>query len=164
MTFTKESGYSAYPTYCVDLPDGGRATIAVTDANHLHFDANSNSLGRGPRRQFIVCRGVEYGASIHFNRVNGEWAADQKYTHVIRVDFSRKEPSASARQWITATALEIVKAFDSAYAEVFDMAERQSLQTNIDRKRAELAEARKQAAELQTAIEKLEAELAAVTA
>jgi hypothetical protein len=44
----------------------GNATICPTDANHIYFDANSNS--GGDSSVGLTVRGVRYGVSVHLHR------------------------------------------------------------------------------------------------
>jgi hypothetical protein len=46
----------------------------------------------------MVCRGIEYGTSLHFTRVNGEWVRGE-HPFTSRVSNS-KDASPSAREWM----------------------------------------------------------------
>ena len=163
LTFTKETRYSYYPTYRVVIPTGGEATLALTSATHISFDANHHCINGSPGdRCWIVCRGIEYGAHLHFHRVNGEWISSGG-DYVSRVS-TLKQASPSAKKWIAATMLEIVKEFTSNYPEAFQQADREDLQRKIEAKQAELEQAAKQAAEAENAILALTEELKSLQA
>lgn len=156
MEFTKDvTTYSAFQTYRVRFPEGGEARIVATDANHLHFDANHHSLnGRPGDRCWIVCRGIEYGASVHFQRIDGEWKViDRPYTSRVATS---KDASPAAVLWITKTMLQIVREFAAQHPEVFTAAQVSQVTRDLENKREELFQMKRKVAELEAQILELE--------
>jgi hypothetical protein len=116
MKFTKVRDWSTFQNFRVEIATGGEAVITVTEANHIHFDANHHSMnGRPGDRCWIVCRGIDYGASLHFARLDGEWTVmDRPY--VSRLSTS-KDASDPAIKWIVAAAQAIIAEFVAQHPE-----------------------------------------------
>ena len=157
MEFQKENNLSAYQNYLVHIPTGGQALLVATDANHIHFDANHHSAGPAPDRCWIVCRGIEYGASLHFKRIDGVWTL-MSHPHVTRCG-TFKDASPAARKWIQETALAIAEEFARCHAAVLGAAENDSVKRELDSKRAELEQAVLAVRQLETRIAQLTQEL-----
>lgn len=156
MEFSKQSTSSMYPTYRVQIAPtslsgrfGGEALIVVTDADHIHFDANHHCAnGRPGDRCWIRVRDIEYGASLHFKRmVGGEWQViDRPY--VTRVN-TFKDASPAAVVTVSRMAREIVQEFVSQHGIVLAQARTAAVKREIDQHQEELEAARARVAELE---------------
>lgn len=160
MQFTKENNFSLFAHYRTQIATGGEALLVPTDGNHIHFDANHHSAnGRPGDRCYIVCRGIEYGASIHFQRVDGEWTVGHTYTSRCNT-FTNASPAAT--KWIQTAALAIVQEFAQQHAAELAAAALAQVTRDLEGKREELRQAKRKVEELEQQV--LELEHAAVLA
>lgn len=156
MEFVKQNSYSLYTSYRVSLPNGGEALITPTDANHIHFDANHHSVnGRPGDRCWIVCRDIEYGASVHLNRVNGEWLLSPNARPFISRVSNSKDASPAAIKWIVNAALAVVQEFARQHPLVLAKAYTSQVSRDLEGKQTELLETRAKVAELEKSIAEL---------
>lgn len=156
MEFVKQNSYSLYTSFRVSLPTGGEALITPTDANHVHFDANHHSInGRPGDRCWIVCRDIEYGASIHLQRVNGEWMLSPNARPFVSRVSNSKDASSAAVKWIAETARTVVQEFARQFPLVLAQAYTAQVSRDLEGKQAELLEARAKIAELEKSIAEL---------
>ncbi len=158
MKFTKVRDWSTFQNFRVEIETGGEAVLAVTDANHIHFDANHHSMnGRPGDRCWIVCRGIDYGASLHFARVDGEWTVMAR-PYVSRLSTS-KDASDPAIKWIVATAQAIIADFVAQHPEAMVIAQRAHVAGELESTEAKLESARKDVAALEARLAELRASL-----
>lgn len=157
MEFTAENNGASFETYNVELPNGGYASLAVTSSDHIHFDANCNCLGT-TNRHYMVARGIEYGVSIHFRRIDGNWTVEGS-VHVTKIP-TLKYPTQSVKNGLCNVALFVVNEFTSQHPEVFAIAHKKNVAALLERRTVELIEATKQLQEIKSAIVHLKGQLA----
>jgi len=118
---------------------GGRVRLAVTDASHIHVDANHNCLTGGPTACGpLTIRGVAYGVSIHYYRQpDGSFdigqTGDDTYkqrdslymSRLNAKNYAASYPSESARRKVAETITPLVNAWATQNPEVFASAERE---------------------------------------
>lgn len=133
----------------------GALTLAVTEATHIHADANSNSATNDSIG--LVLRGVRYGVSLHLYRwPDGRWhvgiAGEQAERHVYASKLDVPYPRNAASPTALRTFIEVVEAAVNEWAEhnprIFVAAELGHLNNDIMRADDNLADLHRKLAAL----------------
>lgn len=129
----------------------GKVWLAVTDADHIHVDANSNCKS-------LTVNRVEYGVSLHlFRGDDGKLnTRDYRDLYMSRVG-TYKDPSDAARKKCLQVLVPAVQAWADANPEVFWAAAEAARTAAVNRLNVEIEE-------LETKLSALKAECAQLVA